>query len=64
VALFQTPVQTILKKGNASVVEVHAAFLIDESLQEFQFCFGQCGRFAYVHVSSVIPATSRPLQFL
>ena len=59
-ALLQPALQTVLKEGSAPVVEMHAALLVDERLQEFQFRFGECGDFACAHVDSVLTATSRP----
>jgi hypothetical protein len=42
-ALLQAPQQTILQEVRAPLVEVHAAFLINQSLQQLQFRFGECG---------------------
>jgi hypothetical protein len=58
VAFFKTPLQAVLQEMRAPVVEVHAAFLVDEGLQKLEFCLGKlrgnCGcahRFQFVLVS-------------
>ena len=40
-ALFQPALQTVLQEVRAAVVEVHAALLVDERLQQFQFRVGE-----------------------
>src|SRR5260370_36654126 len=45
-ALLQPALQTVLKKRMAPIVEMHAARMVDQRLQEFQFSFGECGYFA------------------
>ena len=37
---FQTALQAVLEEVRAAFIKKHAAFLIDEGLQEFQFRFG------------------------
>src|SRR5262245_26439606 len=36
---FQTALQSVLQKMDAALVKVHPALLIDERLQQLQFCF-------------------------
>jgi hypothetical protein len=40
VALFQAALQAVLKEVSAARIEVHAALLVDEGLQEPQFGLG------------------------
>ena len=40
-ALLQAALQAVLQEMGAALVEEHAAFLVDERLQQLQFCFGQ-----------------------
>src|ERR1035441_1763493 len=49
-ALFQPPLQPVLQERCAPVVEVHAALLVDQRLQELQLGVGEGGCFARVHV--------------
>jgi len=39
-ARFQAALEAVLQKVGTALVKIHAAFLIDEGLQEFQFRFG------------------------
>jgi len=43
-ACAQTAEQAVLEKVGAALVEVHAALLVDEGLQQFEFRFGDGGR--------------------
>ncbi len=42
-AFLETPQQPVLQKMRAALVEVHAALLVHERLQKFQFRFGKNG---------------------
>jgi hypothetical protein len=62
-ALLQPLLQAVLQEGGAPFVEVHAALLVNERLQEFQFGVGEGLWLGRVHVGSVLPTISRPLLF-
>ncbi len=49
-AFLHAPVQSVLEERSAPVVEVHAALLIHERLQQLQFRFAECCGFAWIHV--------------
>jgi hypothetical protein len=38
---FQPPLHAVAQEVNSAFIEKHAAFLVDQSLQQLQLCIGQ-----------------------